>query len=78
MTAGESSVLIFLFLFLKLKRYKIRILFKLVVMVQITVNNYITFEFKEKDRFVGKDFEIWSVRVKLILLDKELWGNVSG
>lgn len=62
----------------KPKRHKIRIPPKPAAMAQTTVNNYTTFEFKEKDRFVGKDFEIWSARVKSILLDKELWGNVSG
>lgn len=40
-------------------------------------NNYTTFDFKEKDRFSGKDFKIWSVRVKAILEEKELWGHVT-
>lgn len=43
-----------------------------------TTNNYITFEFKEKDRFTGKDFEIWSMRVKSILLEKEWLPHVDG
>lgn len=27
-------------------------------MAQTTINNYTTFEFKDKDRFAGKDFEM--------------------
>lgn len=47
-------------------------------MAHTTINNYTTFEFKDKDRFVGKDFEMWSTRIKAILLDRELWTYVSG
>lgn len=43
-----------------------------------TVNNYTTFEFKEKDKFSGKDFEIQAARLKAILEDKEIWGHVTG
>lgn len=43
-----------------------------------TINNYITFDFKEKDRFTGRDYERWRMRVVSILRDKEYLGHVDG
>lgn len=58
---------------LKPKRHAIKIPAKQQNPAMATVNNYMTFDFKEKDRFSGKD-----LRIKAILEDKELWGHVTG
>lgn len=47
-------------------------------MTHNTVNNYLTFDFKEKDCFAGKDFEIWHMRVRAILKDKDWLGYLDG
>lgn len=43
----------------------------------VTVNNF-KYEFKNRDRFNGQNFDIWVVRVRSILQELEIWGHVDG
>lgn len=39
---------------------------------------YMKIDFKEKNRFVGIYFDVWVMRVKIILKENDFWAVVDG